>query len=969
MKRILEKISLLQSLVGMIILSLLAPLPILFVSYVFSSYETKQAAIYEINEKKFNLSSEIFSESLWNYYPELGQKMVDQLTFEPNIVSIHVFDTEKNIFLQWQEDGLKPEAETIVYEKVLEKEGMVIGFFEMRFRHFSLFESLLSDMPLFSSILLIQAFFMIGIISLIYTYKVIYPIRRLIRHATLLAEQKLDKVFNWRKNDEIGILGVALDDTRNKLKELFENLHYENERLDEKVRLRTEELEQISCYKSEFLANMSHEIRTPMNAIIGMIHLLSKTPLNTTQINYIQKIKDSSSTLLHIINEVLDFSKIEAGKMEVESLAFDFHKELKKSTSVFLILAKEKGIEFESNFIQTSRFLRGDSHKIMQIINNFLSNALKFTIEGKVSLRIEEEKCDCEHTRLIISVQDSGVGISQEKQKLLFQAFGQLDASTTRKHGGTGLGLYICTQLATMMNGHIWVESQETKGSTFYFELMLPIVQGLDVQKEEVNISFEPLNILLISNNSQLTKTISEYIRSFGFFITCKDYNEASLYELGSDEVMPYHLLLLDQDEQTRDGIRFFEELSSLRVNKKMLKTLLIVKKTDKISIKRSVELGIQGVLSQPINPSMLYDDITAFCEIKSPQSFFDSSRIDLSKKRILLVEDNDINLEVALFLLKDTHAKVDVSRNGLEAIKFLQHQEVDLILMDLQMPLMDGYEATRMIRHELKLTVPIVAMTANVMVQDIEKCLNAGMNYHIGKPFEVEDFYGTLLKALDVHLSQKHASITKNEDKNVERFDKKEAIKKLGGERLLWEKIFCNFYKEYANALHDISHLIHENNIEELLRYIHTLKGLSGTIGAYRLHMESSKMEKSIKENESFTNLSNEIFMQELQALFQLIKPLYEVLQNTQKLDEATEIMLLPYTNANKMNDLLKTLEDALKISHILQINEALDSLMEYDILIQNRVFTTVILKCKAFDFDHALLALEALKKEIRYE
>ena len=287
MKRFLEKISLLQALIGMIILSLLAPLPILFASYVFNSFETKQETSYQINQKKFNLSSEIFSESLWNYYPELGQKMLDQLTYEPNVVSIHVFDAEKNVFLEWHSPHINEQVETFLYEKTLEKEARVIGFFEMRFRKLGLFESLMSDMSLFGSILVIQALFMIVIISLIYTYKVIHPIRRLVSHATLLAEQNLDIAFNWHKNDEIGMLGVVLDDTRIKLKSLFEKLQGDNERLDEKVRLRTQELEKISHYKSEFLANMSHEIRTPMNAIIGMTYQLNKTPLNITQINYI----------------------------------------------------------------------------------------------------------------------------------------------------------------------------------------------------------------------------------------------------------------------------------------------------------------------------------------------------------------------------------------------------------------------------------------------------------------------------------------------------------------------------------------------------------------------------------------------------------------------------------------------------------------------------------------------------------
>ena len=425
-KSMLYRVSLLQSLVVMIVISLLLPLPILLLTYVNSTYKNKQDALTALYTKKFDLSSTIFSESLWNYYPELGQKMLDQLLLDKNVQFVHVKDNEGQLFLGWDAKDTRADN-TLFLHTMLEKDDVIIGSLEMGFKREDLLESMMRDMTLFGSILALQIIFLIGVISLVYYYKILKPIKRLVSHSQLLAQQKLDEPFEWDENDEIGTLGHVLNQTRIKLKNLFDTLREENESLDEKVKQRTQELEDASRYKSEFLANMSHEIRTPMNAIMGMSHLLGKTAMNTTQQSYVSKIKEASSLLLRIINDILDFSKIEAGKMDVETIAFDLHKELKKSCSIFSVLAKEKGVDFQCDFVETNRFFKGDPCKIMQIVNNFLSNAIKFTQEGAIVLSVYEEVMDEKHSKVILSVKDSGIGIAKEKQSFLFQAFGQVD--------------------------------------------------------------------------------------------------------------------------------------------------------------------------------------------------------------------------------------------------------------------------------------------------------------------------------------------------------------------------------------------------------------------------------------------------------------------------------------------------------------------------------------------------------------
>ena len=958
-KKMLNKSSLLQALTVMVLISLILPLPLILVTYAYGTYETKQEEIANINTKKFNLSAEIFIESLWNFYPTLGQKMLDQLLLDPNIFYVKVLDLNNKVFLSGEKkyDATKHHVSTMT--KTLEKDGMAVGSLEVGFHKIGLLESVMSDMALFGSIILLQTLLVMAVLSLIYYKKIVQPMRRLVEHSTLLSQQKLDDSFDWEQNDEIGTLGVALNDTRIKLKSLFEALKHENETLDEKVKQRTQELENTSRYKSEFLANMSHEIRTPMNAITGMLHLLSKTALNVTQVNYLTKIKEASSVLLHIINDILDYSKIEAGKMDVENIAFDMHKELKKSCSIFSILAKEKNINLTCKFVHTHRFFKGDPYKIMQIVNNFLSNAIKFTSLGSVSLEVDEKATDNpEHSTLIFRVTDSGIGISMERQSSLFQAFGQLDASITRKHGGTGLGLYICTQLSTMMNGKIYVQSEENVGSAFSFEITLPLVQGSDILHENHVDDFQPLHILLVEDDEKISDDISLMIRSFGYFVTRKKSND-NLIVFVSDLAETFNLMILDYHLEKSDGFSLFKKMSSI-VNAEKMPNVLMLCDNDREDFKRdALSKGIKSVLQKPVNPSMLYDEIITLCDITTNKPLFDLSQINLSQKKILVVEDNEINLEVALYLLKETNAIVESARNGLEAVERVKHETYDAILMDLQMPLMDGYAATRLIRKQFNVNTPIIAMTANVMAQDIEKCLSAGMNFHIGKPFEVEDFYGVLLEALQIRLTSYTA--TQKPTLSPKRFDKQEAIRKLGGKEILWQKAFCSFYEQYLPLEATLKHLQDEHNMTVLIDYMHTLKGLCGTIGAFILQKEASKAEIFLKKN-SLTPANLEPLLIEYRALFVILTKEYE------QIDFGITKERVPIIDKEEIVVLLDDLSLTLEVSNVSRMNLILENLSLFSTLHEHVLFKSIVLSCKQFDFETALKSVEALKEELRH-
>lgn len=959
----LYRVSLLQALAVMIIISLLLPLPLLMLTYVNSTYKNKQEAFTTLNTKKFNLSSAIFVESLWNFYPELGQKMLDQLLLDPNVQFVYVKDSDDKLFLGWENKERKANNDdTLFLHRTLEKDNVVVGSLEMGFKRQDLMDSVMSDLTLFGTMLFFQVLFLVLVISWIYYYKIIRPIRRLVGHSNLLAQQKLDEPFHWDENDEIGTLGLALEKTRIKLKGFFEALKHENELLDEKVKLRTKELEDTSRYKSEFLANMSHEIRTPMNAIMGMSHLLSKTAMNSTQSNYVGKIKEASSVLLRIINDILDFSKIEAGKMEIETIAFDLHKELKKSCSIFSVLAKEKGIEFQCDFVETNRFFKGDPCKIMQIVNNFLSNAIKFTKEGAVILSVVEEIHEEEQTStLTFNVRDSGMGIPKEKQSLLFKAFGQLDASITRKHGGTGLGLFICTQLASMMKGTISLESEEGRGSLFSLAVTLPIVKGLDIQHENSANAYAPLRILLIEDQKKVSDTLCEFIKSFGFFVTVHKSNEAIVSKI-KDATKPYHMAILDYElAKGVNGVDFYMQLLQ-QASQDVLPPFLMIASNDDAELKsRIFATGIKSLLKKPINPSMLYDELVSLCSLSAQTPLFDPSKIDLSSKRILVVEDNDINLEVAIYLLKETHAKIEIARNGLEAVEIIQEQvhPFDLVLMDVQMPLMDGYEATRIIRKELNILTPIVAMTANVMIQDIEKCLAAGMDAHIGKPFEVEDFYGTLLEVLHVSLTIAPKQHTTAKKRTKSSFGKKEAIKKLGGNTALWQKLFSSFYETYLHMPQKLKELIEKNELTLLIDYVHTVKGLSGTIGLLRLEQYLSDLEQFLKEHQTFQELPLSAIQSEYDALLNVLKDEYAQLNTAVETEnDATEPL---------KNDILQELKAALEFSNVSKINALLEQLASHEAFRDHEAFKTLLLACKNFDFDTALENVERLSEDMK--